>query len=229
MPWQHCNFTCEIINFACDHPLIIFFLVCKARIDLGFLVDGTNTVLRSGSSIYQQVIEFLREFVRQFAISRTAARIGIVTYASQSKTLIGFSRLYTRGQVYTAIRQIRELGGKRRLGKALTYAKTSLYRGKPQCGRRRILICLTGGASIDQVQKPAVALMEAGVEIFMIGVGRVDSSTLLQVATDRRHLFVIGFTQLYTIVKTIKDSICHSPGKFSWYETFLTCRVGVAL
>ena len=62
------------------------------------------------------------------------------------------------------------------------------------------------------------------MEIFMIGVGRVDSPTLLQVTTDRRHVFVIGFTQLYTIVKTIKGSICHSPGEFRCYGTFLYYR-----
>ena len=65
--------------------------------------------------------------------------------------------------------------------------------------------------------------MEAGVEIFMVGVGRVDSSTLLQVATDRRHIFVIGFTQLYTIVKTIKGSICHSPGEFLEHFCIIAC------
>ena len=97
-----------------------------------------------------------------------------------------------------------------------------MFRGKPQCGRRRILICLTAGAFIDQVQRPAVALHLAGVEIFMVGVGRVGSQTLLQVATDSRHVMVVGFTQLYTIVNTLTDRICSHPGKLVvvlfWFE-----------
>ena len=73
---------------------------------------------------------------------------------------------------------------------------------------------LTAGGSVDQVRGSSLSLLASGVEIFMIGVGRVSRQTLLQVTTDRRHVFVIGFTQLYTIAKTLKDNSCYNPGKF---------------
>ena len=73
---------------------------------------------------------------------------------------------------------------------------------------------LTAGGSVDQERGSSLSLLASGVEIFMIGVGRVSRQTLLQVTTDRRHVFVIGFTQLYTIAKTLKDNICYNPGKF---------------
>ena len=57
-----------------------------------------------------------------------------------------------------------------------------------------------------------MALQGAGVEIFMVGIGRISSRSLVRVTTDRRHVFVVGFTQLYTIVRTLKDRICFSPG-----------------
>ena len=69
------------------------------------------------------------------------------------------------------------------------------------------------GSPIDQVRRPAFALKAAGVEIFAVNVGSVSGSTLLQVATDRRHVFAVGFTKLYTIAKTLKGKICYSPGK----------------
>ena len=77
-----------------------------------------------------------------------------------------------------------------------------------------ILICVTAGASTDQVRRPAVALEAAGVEIFMVGVGRVNRGTLMQVATDSRHVFMVGFTRLNAIIRTLKDRICYSPGMF---------------
>lgn len=169
--------------------------------------------MRPGSPNYRQVIIFLRKIVSVFRVSRTATRIGIVTYTSRPKTLISFSRSYSASQVYYAIRQIRKLGGRSRLGNALTYAKTYLFRGKPQCGRRRILIVLMAGSSVDQVRRPSFTLKAAGVEIFAVNVGSVSGSSLLLVATDKRHVFAVGFRKLYTIAKTLKDRICYSPGK----------------
>ena len=72
---------------------------------------------------------------------------------------------------------------------------------------------LMAGSSVDQVRRPAFALKAAGVEIFAINVGSVSGSTLLQVATDKRHVFAVGFRRLNTIAKSLKDRICYSPGK----------------
>lgn len=159
----------------------------------------------------------MRETIRRFTISRRATRIGVVTYASRARPIFDFSRSYTLGRIYSAIRRIRSLRGRRRLGRALYYTKRYLFRGKPQCGRRRILIVLTAGQSIDRVRRPAVALQGAGVECFVVGLGRVSGRSLQRLTTDRHHVFVVGFTQLYTIVRTLKDRICYSPGKGSAY------------
>ena len=60
-----------------------------------------------------------------------------------------------------------------------------------------------------------MALQRAGVECFVVGLGRVIGRSLQRLTTDRHHVFVVGFTQLYTIVRTLKDRICYSPGKGS--------------
>ena len=186
-------------------------VVCTARIDLGFLIEATSSAMRSGS---HQIKQFLREIVRRFTISTSAARMGLMSFASRAIGLLRFTESYSRRLVNNAIDGIRILNGGRRLGSALHNAKQYLFYGSPRCGRRRILICLSAGASIDQVQRPAVALQGAGVEVFMIAVGAVDSRTLLQVAADKQHVFRVGFTKLYTILRTLKDKICYSPGEF---------------
>ena len=159
----------------------------------------------------------MRKTAQVFKISRGAARIGLLSYAYNTNRLFGMSGSYTLGQIYNSVNGIRRLNGRRRLGSALNYAKQYLFSGKPQCGRRRVLIVLTFGTSFDQVRRPAVALQAAGVEIFMVGVGRVNSRTLLQVATDRQHIFMVGFARLYTIVTTLRDKICYSPGELSMF------------
>ena len=137
----------------------------------------------------------------------------MVTYASRSRKIIRFNGAYTRRRIYNTIGRIRALGRGTRLGRALTYTRLNLFRGKPKCGRRRVLIVVTtGGRSLDRVRKPAEALKGAGVEIFMVGrIGR----SLLRVTTDRKHVFVVRSTRLLSIVRTLKDRICYSPGKLT--------------
>ena len=75
-----------------------------------------------------------------------------------------------------------------------------------------MIVVTTGGRSLDRVRKPAEALKGAGVEIFMVGrIGR----SLLRVTTDRKHVFVVRSTRLLSIVRTLKDRICYSPGKLT--------------
>ena len=155
----------------------------------------------------------MRKIVQIFKISRGAARVGLLSFAYKTNRLLGLSGSYTLEQIYNAVNRMRTLSGRRRLGSALYYAKRYLFAGKPQCGRRRILIVLTLGSSIDQVQRPALSLQGAGVEIFMIGVGNVRSGILSKVAVDTQHIFMVGFTQLYTIAKTLRDRICRYPGE----------------
>ena len=198
------------LNYS-DRPSFFLFAVCTAPIDLGFLIEATSSFMRSQS---RQVKRFLEGVVRRFTISTRAARIGLMSYASRAIGLLKFTGSYSQRLVNNVIYRIRALSGGRRFGAALYYAKQYLFSGIPQCGRRRILICVTAGASTDQVRRPAVALEGAGVEIFMVGVGRVNRGTLMQVATDSRHVFMVGFTRLNAIIRTLKDRICYSPGMF---------------
>ena len=66
------------------------------------------------------------------------------------------------------------------------------------------------------MKRPAEALKGAGVEIFTIGIGSIRRTSLVRVTTDTKHVFVVGYTQLLSIVRTLKDRICYSPGKFSF-------------
>ena len=192
--------------------LLVIFLctVCTARVDLGFLIDASS----SGRRNIPRIVQFLRETVRRFTITSRAARIGVITYASRPSRIIGFSR-YTRGQIYNTFRRIGVVGRGRYLGRALAYTRRYLFGGKPRCGRRRVLIVVTTGQWVDRVKRPAEALKGAGVEIFTIGIGSIRRTSLLRVTTDTKHVFMVGYTQLLSIVKTLKDRICFSPGKLN--------------
>ena len=76
---------------------------------------------------------------------------------------------------------------------------------------------LTGGGSVDRARGPALSLLGSGVEIFVIGVGRVSSQSLIHVTTDRQHVFVVGYSRLYSIVQTLMDKICYHSGELFYF------------
>lgn len=202
--------------------LFISFTVCRARIDLGFLIDGSR---QSGTATFVRIIQYVKETVRRFDVQRTQVRIGLALFASRQRLIFGFSRSPSRAQVYREVGNLRLLRRRRRrTAEALLYAKRYLFSGKPKCGRRRVLILLTTGTSRDNVIRPARILHAVGVEVYAIGVGRVSVRYLRKIATDRYHVFSVSGRRLITIVRTIKDRMCYSPGKSSISKNFSVKR-----
>lgn len=187
-----------------------FLPVCKARIDLGFLIDGSRRV---STTTFARITNYVKETVRRFDVQRSQTRIGLVLFGQSPRFILGFRRSYSRAQVYSEIAKLRLLGEtKRNTGQALLYAKKSFFNGKPRCGRRRVLILITTGTSRDGVVRPARVLHAMGVEVYSIGVGSVSFKYLRTVSTNRYHVFVVSARRLVTIVRTVKDKMCYSPG-----------------
>lgn len=160
------------------------------------------------------ILRFLKDTVRLFEVSRLKARIGIVLYTSRVRLLLGFRRNYNPSQISRLIDQIRLIGRTGRyLGRALTYTARYLFRGRPRCERRRVLVVLATGESRDDVTRPARGLFSSGVELYAVGIGRVRRQSLLRVATISSHIFKVGARQLVSLSRIIKDKICSSTGQ----------------
>ena len=71
---------------------------------------------------------------------------------------------------------------------------------------------VTTGVSLDSFRRPVKQLHTAGVEIYVVGVGRVSRTYLRGITTDKKHVLVTGYRGLLTIAKKIKEKICNSPG-----------------
>ena len=161
------------------------------------------------------ILQYIKETVRRFEVSSTRVRIGIVQYTSRPTLVMRFGRTYARVQIYRVVERMKQRGrGVRYLGRALTYTGRYLFRSRPRCGRRKVLIVLTTGESRDRVRRPARRLFASGVEIYAIGIGRVRRQSLLQIATGSRHVFNVASRRLVSITRIIKDRICSWPGKY---------------
>ena len=178
--------------------------MCRATIDLAFLIDGSGSV---GKTNFRRCLSFIQNVVRSFKISPRHTRIAAEVYSSSPRRTFPFTRYRNQNQVLRAVGSIRYPYGGTNTGKALWDVLRYLFRGRTK--RKRVLCVLTDGRSQDKVLKPSRALKRASVEIFSIGVGRGYSVTQLnQMATDHGHVFTASFRNLNSIIKAIKKKAC---------------------
>ena len=190
--------------FFCD------FVVCRARLDLGFVVDGSGSV---GRRNFARCIHFIQNLVSSFSINRRFTRVGIVVYSNRPQPQFSFNRYSDARSLVSAIGRIRYPRGGTKTGRALHYARGYLF---ARSNRRKVLVVITDGRSYDRVHAPAAALRRMGVEIVAVGVGkRYNSRQLIEMARDRRHVFTAGFRNLGSMVRTIKQKACAGEGNGS--------------
>ena len=95
------------------------------------------------------------------------------------------------------------------IGRALRYARRSLFHRRVLRGRKRSLLIITDGASSDSVSGPASSLKKEGVELFALGIGsRYSRSQLIRIASSPLNVFTAGFSRLGTVVRAVKEKVC---------------------
>ena len=185
-------------------PCLIFFLpVCKTRVDLGFIVDGSGSV---GRANFIRCLNFIKNLVSSFKITPRRARVGILLYSHRLIPLFSFGQYKSLRGVLRAINKIKYPSGGTKTGQALSYSRRYLF---ARSSRRKVLILMTDGKSYDVVKQPAAALRHMGVEVFAVGVGkRFSMKQLIQIASNRRHIFTADFRNLGSFVRAIKQKAC---------------------
>lgn len=177
--------------------------VCKARVDLGFIVDGSGSV---GRSNFIRCLNFIKNLVGSFVISPRNSRVGILLYSHRVIPVFSFGQYPRLRGVLRAISRIKYPGGGTKTGRALSYSRRYLF---ARSNRRKVLILMTDGKSYDRVRQPAAVLRNMGVEVFALGVGRRYSmKQLIQIASNRRHIVTADFRNLGSFVRVIKQKAC---------------------
>jgi len=149
--------------------------------------------------------------VRRFVVSSRQTRVGIILYSLRARRIIALTQVRGRQSIYRILGKIRYYGGRRYTGKALKYAKRYLFVGKPQCGRKRVLIVLTSGVSVDRVWRPSKGLARIGVEIFAVVNTKGAVRQIQRMTTTRYHVYVSSYSNLVRITNRLRGKICVSP------------------
>lgn len=189
-----------------DSSVLFVCLVCRARIDLGLLVDGTNNRYR-----FKKILKVVNQLIRYFDISRVYTRIGVIAYSSSSIPYFNFKRFARKYDVLGAVRKISFPQGVSYTGRALRFAGRYLFPGTRRTyARSKVLVVFTGAQSKDSVARPAQMLKRSGVEIFAVGTGSWSSRSYLEsIAYDRYHVFnTASRLGLKTVLDRLVAKIC---------------------
>ncbi|XP_074001943.1 collagen alpha-3(VI) chain [Numenius arquata] len=166
-------------------------ITAQESADLIFLIDGSNNI---GSVNFQAIRDFLVNLIESLRIGAQQIHIGVVQYSDQPRTEFALNSYSTKSDVLDAVKALSFRGGEEaNTGAALEFVVENLF---TQAGGSRIeeavpqiLVLISGGESSDDIREGLLAVKQASIFSFSIGVLNADSAELQQIATDGSFAF----------------------------------------
>lgn len=198
--------------------VFLYYLGCKRRIDVGFLVDVSRFV---GRRNLVKILAFVKKMVQSFTLSSRYVRVSVVTFSSRTQRFITFTRGTSRRAVLRVIKRIRYRGGLAYTGRALNYVKRYIFYGRPKCGKKRVLIVISSSVSRDSVVRPAKGLTAIGVETYVIVTNSRVYRNLRVLATTRSHMIMTSYRLIGRLSRSLALKICVTPiGKLRLFQNY---------
>uniref|UniRef100_A0A8B9LBH3 Matrilin-1 n=1 Tax=Astyanax mexicanus TaxID=7994 RepID=A0A8B9LBH3_ASTMX len=180
--------------------------------DLVFIIDSSRSVRPSE---FEQVKVFLNKVIEGLDVGPDATRVGVVNYASRVKNEVSLKSHKTKAGLIKAVSKIEPLSSGTMTGLAIQFSMNVAFseaegaRKSPDISK--VAIIVTDGRPQDNVRDIAAKAREAGIEIFAIGVGRVDMNTLKQLASDplEEHTdYVESYSLIEKLTKKFQEAFC---------------------
>lgn len=145
-------------------------LQCPAApLELVFVIDGSESV---GPRNFELVKDFVSALIDRLAVSREAARIGVVLYSHVTMVVASLQQRSSQSDLKASIRTMQYLGEGTFTGSAIHRANQLFQASRP--GVRKVALVLTDGQADPrdtvQVDVSAAEAHARGIETFVIGV-----------------------------------------------------------
>lgn len=182
------------------------------RKDVVFLLDGSDGT----RSVFPAVLDFVQRVVEKLNVGESKDRVAVVQYSREPVAHFYLNTHSRKEDVLDNVRNLRHKGGRPlNTGAALQYVRENVF--TPSSGSRRLegvpqmLILLSGGRSFDNVDAPAAALKELGVQILPIGNRNSDSRELQRISNDPSEVLSVSqfndlpnvHERLLSVVRTV--------------------------
>ncbi|XP_068426348.1 cartilage matrix protein-like [Clinocottus analis] len=188
--------------------------VCKATpLDFVFVIDSSRSIRPDD---YEKVKAFIVNLLRFLQVGPAATRVGLLQYGSVVRPEFSLNTYTTEAQVERAVRGMEHLATGTMTGLALQYAMETAFteeEGARPAGLLipRVAMVVTDGRPQDTVEEVAAQARRAGIQIFAVGVGRVDMSTLKAIGSEphSEHVHLVAnFSQIETLISVFQDKLC---------------------
>lgn len=182
--------------------------------DIVFLVDGSSSI---GTTNFQEVRLFLRNFASGLDIGPDKIRIGLAQYSNDPHQEFLLKDHMEKTALLAALDSFPYRTGGTETGKAIDFLRTQYF--TKEAGSRanqrvpQIAVVITDGDSTDDVIVPAQNLRKHGVIVFAIGVGNANQNELESIANrpPKRFKFTIdSFQALQRLTNGLLQTMCVS-------------------
>ncbi|XP_047196684.1 collagen alpha-6(VI) chain [Hippoglossus stenolepis] len=197
----------------------------KQKADLVFLLDQSESILSKDYSLLQN---FTAELVKNFKVGEDLVHVGLARFNHNFQDEFYLNKFNSEQAVTKHIMDMKQSEGGTLIGMALNsireYFKAS--RGsRGSAGISQNLVLITDGKSQDDVVDAAHALKALGIEVFVIGIGKVHHMQLLQITNTEKVFTVENFGSLEKIKQKVTKTICKS--KFNKEPE--SCTIDIAM
>uniref|UniRef100_I3KHW4 Matrilin 2 n=1 Tax=Oreochromis niloticus TaxID=8128 RepID=I3KHW4_ORENI len=187
---------------------------CKAiPLDFVFVIDSSRSIRPND---YEKVKTFIINLLQFLEIGHNATRVGLLQYGSVVQPEFSLSTYTTKSEVEQAVRNMEHLATGTMTGLAIQYTMETAF--TEEHGARpmnlhipRIAMIVTDGRPQDTVEEIAAQARQAGIQIFAIGVGRVDMNTLRAIGSEphSEHVHLVAnFSQIETLISVFQSKLC---------------------
>ncbi|XP_055083635.1 matrilin-2-like [Periophthalmus magnuspinnatus] len=187
---------------------------CKMMpLDFVFVIDSSRSIRPSD---YEKVKTFIINLLQFLDVGQDATRVGLLQYGSVVQNEFSLNTYRTKKEVERAVKNMVHLATGTMTGLALQYTMDTAF--KEEEGARpeellipRIAMVVTDGRPQDEVEEVAAQARQAGIQIFAIGVGRVDMNTLKAIGSEphSEHVHLVAnFSQMETLISVFQSKLC---------------------
>lgn len=170
--------------------------------DIVFLLDGSDSM--RGNE--RQILEFVREFVKQVEIGPRKVQVALTQYSREPTTEFLLNTYSVKTDVLHHLSKIKLKGGRTvNTGATLDFIKNNVFiaslGSRKEQAVPQILVLFSGRKSDDDVQGAAESLRNAGIILYSIGVNNADKVEMEELAHSPARHFFIKESAMFPLVK----------------------------
>ncbi|KFP02845.1 Cartilage matrix protein, partial [Calypte anna] len=195
---------------------------CRTKpTDLVFIIDSSRSVRPQE---FEKVKVFMSRVIEGLDVGPNSTRVGVINYASAVKNEFSLKSHQTKAGLLQAVRRIEPLSTGTMTGLAIQFAISRAFSDSEGARVRspnfnKVAIVVTDGRPQDGVQDVSARARAAGIEIFAIGVGRVDMQTLRQIASqplDEHVDYVESYSVIEKLTHKFQEAFCGKSSPQPW-------------